>query len=158
VVTSVRQNGTVDEVTDEDVAELVRRAEEATVAYAQGDMRRYVALTNHADRFTLADPLGGPAVEYEHRARELEDSSSVFSTGGAQLEVLHVHAWGEIVVLVAVERQHGEVGGRPNQDWSLRVTLVFRRAGADWELIHRHADPLVHPIDLDRLAALARGE
>jgi ketosteroid isomerase-like protein len=149
---------TVDAITDEDVAELVRRAEEATVAYAQGDMKRYVALVNHADRYTLADPLGGPAAQYEHRARELEDASSVFTSGEAQLEVLHVHASHETVVLVAVERQHGEVAGRPDQDWSLRVTLVFRRVGANWELIHRHADPLVHPIDLDRLAALARGE
>ena len=61
-------------------------------------------------------------------------------------------------VCVAIERQHGEVGNLPDQDWSLRVTLVFRRAGGDWELIHRHADPLVHPIGFDRLAALARGE
>ena len=145
-------------VTDEDVAELARRAEEATVAYVQGDMKRYVGLVNHADRYTLADPFGGPAASYEHRAGELEDGSSAFSTGYAQLEVLHVHAWDETVVLVAVERQHGEVGNLPEQEWSLRVTLVFRRAGGDWELVHRHADPLVHPIGLDRLGALARGE
>jgi ketosteroid isomerase-like protein len=145
-------------VTDEDVAELVRRAEEATVAYAQGDMKQYVALVNHADAYTLADPLGGPAAQYERRGSELQDASSVFTTGDAQLELLHVHACEETVVLVAVERQHGEVGGLPDQDWSLRVTLVFRRAGVDWELIHRHADPLVHPIGLDRLAALARDE
>ena len=145
-------------VTEEDVAELVRRVEKATVAYARGDMKRYVALLNHADPFTLADPLGGRAARYEHRARELEDGSSAFTDGEAQLEVIHVHAWHETAVLVAVERQHGEVGNLPEQDWSLRITLVFRRAGGDWELVHRHADPLVHRIDLDRLAALARGE
>jgi ketosteroid isomerase-like protein len=150
--------GNVGTLTDADIAELVRRAQDATVAYAQGDMKRYVALLNHADSYTLADPLGGPAAQYEHRARKLEDASSVFTTGEAQLELLHVHAWDETVVLVAVERQHGEVAGRPDQDWSLRVTLVFRRAGTGWELVHRHADPLVHPIDLDRLAVLARGE
>jgi ketosteroid isomerase-like protein len=154
----LRQNGTVGTVTDDDIAELVRRAEEATAAYAQDDMKRYVALVNHADPYTLADPFGGPAAQYEHRAGELEDGSSAFTSGEAQLELLHVHAWDETVVLVAVERQHGEVGNLPDQDWSLRVTLVFRRAGADWELIHRHADPLVHAIGLDRLAALARGE
>ena len=52
--------GLVGTVTDQDVAELVRRVEEATVAYAQGDMKRYVALLNHADPFTLADPLVHP--------------------------------------------------------------------------------------------------
>lgn len=33
----------------------------------------------------------------------------------------------DLVVMAAIERQHGEVGGLPDQDWSLRVTLVFRR-------------------------------
>ena len=44
------------------------------------------------------------------------------------------------------------------QDWPLRVTWVFRRTAADWEVVHRHADALVHAIDHERLGALARGE
>ena len=62
-----------------------------------------------------------------------------------------------MVVLVAIEGQHGEVGGFPNQDWSLRVTLVFVRQDGEWKLAHRHADALVRPITMDRLAELARG-
>jgi ketosteroid isomerase-like protein len=49
------------------------------------------------------------------------------------------------------------VGGYPTQDWSLRVTLVFRREGGAWRLVHRHADALVHPITREQLATLARG-
>src|SRR2546423_1665083 len=54
-------------------------------------------------------------------------------------------------------RQHGEVGGMPDQDWSLRVTLVFQYKGTEWQLVHRHADPLVHAISMEHMAALARG-
>jgi ketosteroid isomerase-like protein len=59
----------------------------------------------------------------------------------------------------AIERffRGGEVGGLPGQDWSLRVTCVFRRDGSEWRQVHRHADPLVHPISLEQLSALARG-
>jgi len=60
-------------------------------------------------------------------------------------------------VLVAIERQQGVVGDLPKQDWSLRVTSVFRRTDSGWELAHRHADPLVHPINAEQLSALALG-
>jgi hypothetical protein len=66
----------------------------------------------------------------------------------------------------AAQNTRGKVGGLPDQDWSLRVTMLFRREGDDWRLVHRHADPLVHrhadplvrEIDLHRAAALARGD
>ena len=60
-------------------------------------------------------------------------------------------------MLVMIERQHGQVGGLPDQDLSLRVTQVYRRDGADWLLVHRHADPLVQTLELERSTALLRG-
>lgn len=44
---------------------------------------------------------------------------------------METYASGDMAVLVAIERQHGEVGGMPDQDWSLRVTLVFQHEGAN---------------------------
>jgi hypothetical protein len=34
---------------------------------------------------------------------------------------------------------------------------VYRKDAGEWRLVHRHADPLVHPITLEQAAALARG-
>ncbi len=59
---------------------------------------------------------------------------------------------------MAIERQHGEVGGSPDQDLSMRITHVYRREGSDCLLVHRHADPLVHKIDHEQMAALAHGD
>ena len=149
---------TEEHVTDADVDELVELMGEAASAYIRGDARRYFELMKHADDFTLMDPFGGEtsreSVASEERLAELED---FFKGGEATLEVIQTYASGDLAVLVAVERQHGEVGGYPTQDWSLRVTLVFRREASAWRLVHRHADALVHPITFDQLAELARG-
>ena len=80
-----------------------------------------------------------------------------FRTGKTVLELVQTYASGDMVVLVVIERQRAEVGGLPEQDWSLRVTLVYRREGLEWRLVHRHADPLVKSISVEQAAAIARG-
>jgi len=144
-------------ITDEELAELVRRTENATSAYMRGDMDRYLALTRHARGYTLVNPSGGAPVRYNDRTQSVQASASYFKAGEAKVELVQAHAWGDTVVLVMIERQHGQVGGLPDQDWSLRVTQVYRRYGSDWHVVHRHGDPLVHAIDLEQAAALARG-
>ena len=145
-------------VTDEDLADLVRRTAEAASALIRGDVRRYLALVRHADDFTLMDPFGGePSRGFDASAEHLASLERFFQGGEAVLELVRSEASGDLAVLVAIERQHGEVGGLPDQDLSLRVTLVFRRDETGWRLAHRHADPLVHGLRLEQVAALARG-
>jgi ketosteroid isomerase-like protein len=144
-------------ISDDELAELVRRTEEATTAFMRGDMDRYIALTPHAPGFTLMNPFGGPPARYEDRTESLREAAGYFEGGEAKLELAEAHAWDDTLVLVMIERQHGRVGGLPDQDWPLRVTQVYRREGEDWLVVHRHADPLVHAVGLERAAALARG-
>jgi ketosteroid isomerase-like protein len=142
--------------TDEGVGNVVQRAEEAADAWVRGDMDRYLELVHHAAGFTLLAPFGGPASRHERRAEGVRGTAGYFADGEATLEHVETHAWADTVVLVMIERQHGRVGGRPDQDLSLRVTHVYRREGSDWLLVHRHADPLVSPLELDELTALLR--
>lgn len=103
-------------------------------------------------------PFGGePERGFEASSERIEAMERYFQAGEAELELVQSYASGDLVVLVAIERQHGVVGGLPDQDWSLRVTLVFRREGGEWWLAHRHADPLVHGISLEQAAAIAHG-
>jgi ketosteroid isomerase-like protein len=146
-------------VTDEELAELIRRVAEAAKAYIRGDMRTYFTLIKHRDDdYTLMSPFGGETQRgFDTSPERLDALERFFQAGEAELEVVQTYTSGDLVVLVVIERQHGEVGGLPPQDWSLRVTWVFRRDGAGWRQVHRHADPLVHGISLEQLAALARG-
>jgi ketosteroid isomerase-like protein len=145
------------EVDEAEIAALVRRTEEATAAFLRGDMARYLELTPHAEGFTLFNPFGGEATRYEERASSLMAAASFFEYGSVTIELLGAHLSGDLLVLAMIERQRARVGGLPEQDWSLRVTQVYRREGGAWCLVHRHADPLVRRIGLKRAAELARG-
>jgi ketosteroid isomerase-like protein len=145
-------------VTDEDVAELIELVARAAKAFIRGDMRTYFSLIRQEDDYVLMQPFGGePRRGPDNSPQAIEALESYFTGGEADLEVVHTYVSGDMVVLAAIERQHGQVGGLPDQDWSLRVTLVFRRDESGWRQVHRHADALVHPIDLEQLSALARG-
>ena len=140
------------------VAGLVKRAEEKNAAFMRGDMERWFKLVHIAPDFTLMQPFGGPASQgFDASPKRLAELSRYFKNGETKLEVAQTYASDRLVVLVMIERQRSEVGGLPAQDWSLRVTEVYRKEGSEWQLVHRHADPLVQRITLQQAAVLARG-
>ncbi|WP_207632330.1 YybH family protein [Occultella kanbiaonis] len=141
------------------LTELTRMAHESAAAYLVGDLDAYARVLPHADDFTLMPPFGGPTrhgfvLDDETR----EATRSTFQGGQVEVEVDASYVTDDLAVLAVVERQRGRVGGLPEQDWSLRVTLAFRRDGGQWRLVHRHADALTHAIGWNTLARLARGE
>jgi ketosteroid isomerase-like protein len=145
-------------VTESDIADLVAQVEESADALMAGDVDRYLAFIHHAEDYTLLNPAGGPARRgFDDSPESRRAMAQMFQSGSAKLDLIETYASGDLVVLVTLERNHGVVGGLPEQDWSLRVTLVFRRTQSGWELAHRHADPLVHPITAEQLSALAHG-
>jgi ketosteroid isomerase-like protein len=139
------------------LANIIQRTEQQAAAFMAGEMTRWASLIQLDDDFTLMQPFGGPASHgFDHSPEHLAELAGFFRNGGGTLQVEKSHVSDDLIVLVMIERQHGEVGGLPDQNWSLRVTQVYRRHGADWRLAHRHADPLVGKISLQQAAALAR--
>jgi len=146
-------------VADETVAELVRRSAQANAALMRGDVEGYRALVTLTDDFILMSPFGGtPTRGSDMMSERWEAMGRFFRNGTFEQEVVQSYGSADMVVLATIERCRVEVGGLPAQDWSLRVTLVYRRQGAEWRLAHRHADPLVKGVSLEQAAVLARGE
>lgn len=143
----------------EDVAALIDRANRANVAFMRGDMVSWYNLVSPiSEDFTLMQPFGGPASHgFDGSDAHLAQLARNFKNGKASLEIIETYATDDMAVLVMIERQTGEVGGLPDQDWSLRVTQVYQRREGAWAMVHRHADPMVRPIGLEASAALARG-
>jgi ketosteroid isomerase-like protein len=139
------------------IAQLAARAESANAAFINGDMRRWWDIAGPVgDDFTLMQPLGGFTRGFDPSPAHLEQLARTFTRGEATFELVQGYATRDMAVLVFVERQRAVVAGLPEQDWSLRVTQVWRRRDDAWELIHRHADTLVNKISVERTAALAR--
>ncbi|TPN79652.1 nuclear transport factor 2 family protein [Mesorhizobium sp. CU2] len=137
--------------------ELLARAEAASSAFMRGDMKAYLDLIEIAPDFTLMQPFGGPFSRgFDRSPEHLAELASYFQDGGVKMELVQTYASGDMAVLAVIEWGHGKVGGQ-DQEWPLRVTLVFRRENGEWLLAHRHADPLVHKISLEQLSALAKG-
>lgn len=147
-----------EEPKDAIVEALVDRAERQAQLFNAGEMERWLELIQLSNDFTLMQPFGGAAdYGFDASPEHLAQMSASFRNGDASLELVQVVASDDMVMLAYVERQDGEVYGLPMQDWSLRVTQVFKREGTEWKLMHRHADPLVRRISLHEAAALAAG-
>lgn len=144
---------------DEQIADLVRQSVEANSALMRGDIDRYRALITYTDDFLLMSPFGGtPTHGSDMTGERWAAMGRFFRNGTFAQEVVAAYGSADMVVLATIERNCVEVGGLPAQDWALRVTLVYCREGSEWRLAHRHADPLVKGVSLERAAALARGE
>jgi hypothetical protein len=140
------------------VADLIKGAEEKNAAFMRGDMDRWAKITRIAPRLHV-DPAvwrsRQPRIRCQPQA--VGRARAVLPQRQAKLQVAQTYTSERLVVLVMIEEQQAEVGGLPEQDWSLRVTEVYRKDGSEWQLAHRHADPLVRRITLEQAAALARG-
>jgi ketosteroid isomerase-like protein len=141
-----------------DLVALFERASDAHSALIGGEVSRYFQMVAPAPDLLLMTPVGGFTQRSgPYSPGEVAEMKGFFRGGTATAELLAAHRSGDLAVLVMVERARALIADFPEQDWALRVTLVFRREADGWRLAHRHADPLVSRIGWDRVAELARG-
>ncbi|KRC82746.1 hypothetical protein ASE13_03295 [Sphingomonas sp. Root241] len=140
------------------VADLVARAANAHGLLMRGDIKGYRATIQLAPDFILMDPFGGRPSGAPKTDAHWNRIGSFFRDGhDAVFELIHAYQSDGLVVLVANEHANVAIGALPAQDWSLRVTLVFRRDRGEWRLVHRHADPLVKGLKLKEAARVTLG-
>lgn len=144
---------------DKTVADLIKLSADSNSALMRGDIDTYVKMVTHGKDFLLMSPFGGePTRGFERTPERLEAYRRFFRNGTLEQELIQAYGTPDMVVLAVIEHNHVEVASIPMQNWPLRVTLVYRRAGDEWQLVHRHADPLVKGVSHETAAALARGD
>jgi ketosteroid isomerase-like protein len=143
---------------DEVIAKLLAHTQQANAALMRGDAETYRRMIAMTDDFILMSPFGGePSRATQYTPEKWNRIGRFFKNGTHSQEVVQTYGSQDMVVLALIERDKVEVGGLPAQEWALRVTLVYRRDGTVWRLVHRHADPLANGVSMEQAAALARG-
>ena len=128
---------------------FMKERENAARAYVNGDPKLVSQLAAHTSPATFLGPGGGATVGAAEVVGRYERDAGAFSEGSeTHFEVLQLAAGDTIAFWTGF--QHARVRMDDKADpvaQKLRVTEVFRREGARWRLIHRHADPLGDPPD-----------
>ena len=141
-----------------DVQTVIAQAAEAHEHLMRGDIAAYRRALQTAPDFILMDPFGGIPTGNPKSNEQWARIGRYFKDGrDARFQPVATYRSGDMIVLVANELAHVAVGSLPAQDWSLRVTLVFRQDQDRWILLHRHADPLTRGISLEEAGQITLG-
>jgi ketosteroid isomerase-like protein len=132
-----------------EIEAVAAQAAEAHAHLMRGDIAAYRRTIHIAPDFILMNPFGGAPTGSPKSDAHWEQIGRFFQGGrDARFDLVASYRSDDMIVLVANESAHVAVGSLPAQDWTLRVTLVFRRDAGRWLLAHRHADPLARGISL----------
>ena len=127
-----------------DFEEFMKRREDASRAFVNGDAKPLDAVATHTSPATIFGPKG----DYVEGADEVnaanERGAKLFEAGSeSDFEILQMSANDGLAYWAGIQRatvrMHGKKEAIP---MDLRVTEVFRREGDEWKLVHRHADAL----------------
>ena len=145
-------------MTEQEIAKVLERTEAASNSWMQGVWSGYRSIVAHDEDVSIYGPFGGGAASGFAAWDAIgQTATKQFRHGQSKIKLVHAYASGDLLVLVLLEEQSGEIGGVTNQPWSLRVTQVYRREAGEWLVIHRHADPLTRRRTLPETAARASG-
>lgn len=115
---------------------------EADTAFHNGDSSARSALWSQKDPVTLFGAVltksGWAEIEpaFEWLASRFSNCESF------DYEVIAADASGDLGYIVGLEHTNASVAGAEPEAYSLRVTTIFRRENGEWQVVHRHGDPI----------------
>ncbi len=118
----------------------------------KGDPEPEKRLWSRRDDVTLANPLGPPRRGWSEVEDAMERAAAELRDGSTSFEEVSKVVTPELAYVVGIQRFSAKVGGREEpSSGALRVTIVFRREGDGWRIVHRHADTITTPRPVESL-------
>lgn len=125
-----------------DFNEFLKQREEASNAFANGDINPLNVISAQNSPATIFDPSGYSVQGVIDVNIKNKKSVDLFKSGSTnKFEVLHKAADNNIAYWVGIQRSIVQMKGQNRSiPMDLRVTEIFRREDDQWKLFHRHAD------------------
>lgn len=122
----------------------IAQSREALRQILNGDPSGYAALFADREDITLGNPFGPFGKGRAEVLKALGNAAAKYSDGQVVgVDRVAVYGGDPLVVFVEIERIRAKLGKSAEHfEFAARVTTVFERIGADWKLVHRHADPI----------------
>jgi predicted ester cyclase/ketosteroid isomerase-like protein len=124
----------------------VAKSHEALRLILNGDPSGYTALFADRDDITLGNPFGPFGKGRAAVLAALNNAARKYTDGSVRrVERVATYGGGDQYVLVEIEHDRAKLGTSPDfSDFAARVTSVYEKIGANWKLVHRHADPITN--------------
>ena len=125
-------------------AAFEEKLEAAELEFANGRPAAFKALWSHRDDVSIYGAFGGVVSGWKEVAPRLNWASSQYSEGNRGREEILRYVGDDFAYIAQTEWIRARVAGSTEPSLQeLRVTMIFRREGEDWRIVHRHADPLL---------------
>ena len=130
-----------------DFDSAVEAFRQAQAPYLKGDPKPMMELLSRSDDVTLSNPLGPPRRGPAEVDKAAAEAAAQLSDGSVRgYEEVSRYSTPDLGYIVQIERVQARLAGSENvTPSSLRVTMIFRREGDTWRVVHRHADPIMTP-------------
>ena len=113
--------------------------------YVKGDAGPALELVSRAEDVTLANPLGPPTRGPENVRMAASQAAATLRDGSVLgFEEVARYSTADLGYVVQLERVQARFVGSDTtmHPITVRVTMIFRREGDTWRVVHRHADPI----------------
>jgi ketosteroid isomerase-like protein len=130
-----------------DIGQVIEQYHSGLHVFAVGDPEPIKAMYARSDDVLLANPFGGSSRGWDAVSQALDFASSNFRDGTpVRFKEVSRYVGADLVTLFEHEHWETKVGRRDEPSpFDLRVTTTFRLEGDGWQLVSRHADPLMTP-------------
>ena len=126
-----------------DLDGIIAAYDEALQSFVRGDPSPVADLYSRRDDVTLANPLGPPQRGRASVEQAIAAAAANFRGGAVHADEVSRYSTPDVGYVVRMERYDVRLAG--SEDTArivLRATMIFRREGNDWRIVHRHADPI----------------